>query len=751
MVQIRKFAKFKYAPVALLLIGALFLLTRSNLKGLDQSYIFSDIVTYEYPMQRYFHDRIMKGELPLWNPYASSGNPVIGTLQARLLYPPHLILTVLLGLEWGQFVEILFHFFLGMFGSYLMLRSFRFRFTGASAGALLFVFSTEFLGTFKLMNLLACLAWLPVCIYTIRNFTKAPNVSHAVCMSLAFTMLLYGGYPQYAFFAAHACGLVFVYSLIENRRNLIHKKLTTASYLMLAIGLFAILTAPQLIAASEFFRLGLRGEVGVTLDQFNRVGGRPVSGIFPDLLGGNSATKLIVPGLILLGLGSGLWGKRNRFLVIAMLCLAIPFAILSMGSKAPLAEWYFNHYPLGSAFRIPERSIHILLIPCAIGIALFIQNVSRFIRRFRILGISMQIKSALLVLTVILVLLPQKSLVAIAFIHVSQFIDGYGQSIARSIPEQSDFRFDSTCNPFFAPCEKSGMLSARRSLSDYEPSNTYRSFLLSSILSEDIRNRSSGTIWLGETHLDYKSLGDITALRLLGVSSVKWIVGNRGLWLRADRATQQKVQDHFRMNPESIQSPAIANFVAKTLGPTAQMAMGDQLDQYVLFEMKGPVLPRAYLTNRIFPTLTARESSVALNGQINPMDQTIIELPGDQAKLKDIDPSDHLTSAIFLRDEPEHVTLETKAAGETFLVLNDKFFPDWECTIDGQRSTILPANLLFRAVRVPAGTHQIEFRYIPRTFMIAGYASCLALLLAILLLAISLKRERNRINEKKVA
>ncbi|MBL8018094.1 MAG: hypothetical protein JNM27_00390 [Leptospirales bacterium] len=116
----------RLTPLVLILLGVLFLLARSNLGGIDRTYIFSDIVTYEYPMQKYFHNRVMNGELPLWNPYISSGNPVIGTLQARLLYPPHLLLTILLGLEVGQFIEILFHFFLGMIGSYAMLRSFRF-------------------------------------------------------------------------------------------------------------------------------------------------------------------------------------------------------------------------------------------------------------------------------------------------------------------------------------------------------------------------------------------------------------------------------------------------------------------------------------------------------------------------------------------------------------------------------------------------------------------------------------------------
>ena len=48
-----------------------------------------------------------------------------------------------------------------------------------------------------------------------------------------------------------------------------------------------------------------------------------------------------------------------------------------------------------------------------------------------------------------------------------------------------------------------------------------------------------------------------------------------------------------------------------------------------------------------------------------------------------------------------------------FVVLNDVWHPWWRAQINGVETEILKANVLFRAVQVPAGTHKIRFEFRP--------------------------------------
>ena len=70
-----------------------------------------------------------------------------------------------------------------------------------------------------------------------------------------------------------------------------------------------------------------------------------------------------------------------------------------------------------------------------------------------------------------------------------------------------------------------------------------------------------------------------------------------------------------------------------------------------------------------------------------------------------------LPAPLFLKDGLNEVVLTTALDQPAVLVLADMMAPGWEGAIDGDSRPLLTADLLLRAVAVPAGNHEVSFVY----------------------------------------
>lgn len=82
-------------------------------------------------------------------------------------------------------------------------------------------------------------------------------------------------------------------------------------------------------------------------------------------------------------------------------------------------------------------------------------------------------------------------------------------------------------------------------------------------------------------------------------------------------------------------------------------------------------------------------------------------------------------------DAPERVVVQVDSARAGYLLLTDANYAGWEVAVNGRFAEIIDADVLFRAVAVPAGTSEVVFTFVPSSFKLGLVVSGVMLLLLV--------------------
>jgi hypothetical protein len=143
-------------------------------------------------------------------------------------------------------------------------------------------------------------------------------------------------------------------------------------------------------------------------------------------------------------------------------------------------------------------------------------------------------------------------------------------------------------------------------------------------------------------------------------------------------------------------------------------------------------LPRVYRVQRAQREPMGLQAALAklVAPGFDPRRQVLLDRVPAELEASGAASAPHTDGAVELAaDEPEHIALRTDGALPGVVVFADAWFPGWEARLDGVEVPLLRANLAFRAVAVPAGAHEIELRYRPRSLRIGIAIAALAALI----------------------
>ena len=91
---------------------------------------------------------------------------------------------------------------------------------------------------------------------------------------------------------------------------------------------------------------------------------------------------------------------------------------------------------------------------------------------------------------------------------------------------------------------------------------------------------------------------------------------------------------------------------------------------------------------------------------------------------------------------PTQIRLRTLASAPTVLLLNDRWNPDWQVSVDGKPTPLLRCNYVMQGAALPPGAHNVEFRFLVKstTFYISLGVVLAGFLIAALVCLLEIRR-----------
>src|SRR5262245_26087457 len=83
---------FSEATIGIVALLAATCMTFSSLLSDRNIPTYRDLLFFTWPLKHFLHDRLLRGEFPLWNPLLLMGAPYLANLQSGALYPPSVLL-----------------------------------------------------------------------------------------------------------------------------------------------------------------------------------------------------------------------------------------------------------------------------------------------------------------------------------------------------------------------------------------------------------------------------------------------------------------------------------------------------------------------------------------------------------------------------------------------------------------------------------------------------------------------------------
>jgi hypothetical protein len=693
----------------------------------DGLFVDIDHVIIQVPIRAFIERAIDAGEVPLWNHDAGMGSPFLPHGDVGLFYPLQPFFFVMdhtRALGW----ELWLHAGLTVTTMYAFCRvSLRTSPAAALTGGVVFAFGGYLLSHTGFLSFIYGQAWVPLLFLALERSVER-SLRWAALGSVAVAVSVLSGQPQHLVLGALWAPL-FVLAIVL-RAPTARRFRSAVLSLVIGIGGGAALAGIQLLPQAEFVGESARGRSYSVADA--NFGALPTDVarhlLWPDFAGrtfGEFAGWIGVTGIVLVLAGLVTLLRRRRWPEVGLwAAMAGVSFVLALGSTTPLFRIAYEVVPAIDRFRFPVRWLFPMTIALAALAAYGTDELLAFARGRGGLG---RMTAALGIAAGIVVVatgswgalldawderrhLWVASVIAGAALVAAVVAGTTGRLRRRTA---GGLVVGAVVLELFGV---SGFLGWNRpGPSDY--------FSRERAIPAHIQDRDGGRVLPGAALFvpDWATAPDQLAANtplLYGIRTVDIVGGAyplrraypftlrvHGALMTDDRSIRDQVGLWRGAGVEwVVGSPRQHN-----LGAVPELEKVKESGAFVLYRLRDPgPRVRGYCGAR-FERQPDRIERAVLAPNF-AFDELLVEGEGKSVG------SSECGRARVVGEGVNSLTVEVTLPDDGWLCVAETWYPGWEAAVDGRRESIREANAFFRAVRVPAGRHFVEFRYEPDSY-----------------------------------
>lgn len=695
-----------------------------------------DAIDEFYPTAYFNAHSLRMGLAPWWNPYIYSGFPQIADPQG-MLFSPLLMAWMLLrqapGAHWFAWA-VLLHLLMGGIAMLALLRRSSARDFGALIGALVFMAGGVAASRLEHVPIVLAYAYAPVVLLALRHFLTGPGLLRGLLLGLAAGALATNLVQVAYLFALMIIGYAVIATGWHWRHYDSRTRWRYGFGVVAAVLLATCIALPQLLFSWAFISLSNRTAMSLADSATASLPLRSlVSLLDPNAwhaLSGSytgPASRVeayfyigIMPLLMLCGLGAAWRCPIQRRQVLFFGVVAGVAILYMLGLHAPLYGWLYGWMPGIQHFRRPSDAAYLLNFALAIFTGLSASH-------FRL--DSKRHISILLIAT------------AVGLAWASSQLHGV----------ESPWRVRSLVAALFAvlalwrlQCPGSRARTATWLLlllvADYSCFNLNGSFDRGHDMARWFMHDNTATFLAHQLHDGHGALKprietidahvswdnnvvlrDIPSTQ--GYNPLRYALYNQWYGAR-DNGNLPRVDTTYNPSPASTLSDLLSVTYLVRGNTTYQTAAWSPPPGYVpAFSGKTTDVWR---NTRAYPRLlTPTQALLVSPGKVPPPQVFADTNFHDSLWLTPRDRMDAQTArvaatictgrtrVISVQTVPTRTIIRTQGDAPGWLVLSDLDFPGWQADVDGATIPIHRANIMFRALCIPAGNHVVTVAFHP--------------------------------------